>query len=615
MVNLKNRYTVSLFLLVMALCLSLSGYAQENAEIRKIKIKGNEAFDDGELLEKISFNEASWIGKLIFKQEPSFYSSEAWEMNKAQLKAFYQSEGYLHVQIEEPELEMHPRKYKVDLLIRIREGKPVRVGEVSFSTVKGGVQDSLLVNEKWQKEKSQLATREGARFRDEDVKSDQDAVSSWFSSLGYAYVDVQHDISLSQDTLTADVDWDVDKGPFCRFGELTIEGLERTPERAIRKQMTIAPGDVYSSRQLSQSQKQIYELGLFRIASLQAGLTNRQRDSIPLKLTIEEAPRWAARFGVGYGREDKFRTFVDVGLLNFPGPVMRTNFYAKHSSLEPYRFEAKVTKPAILGPRSSLEFKPMIRRRNERGFDSFIWGGDLSLHQNFSDYLTGSISLYFERVDIDITSEFERSLRDLNQSTYSKNGVSLGLLYYTANPRFDPTDGWSLGINTRANSSFFDSAYPFFKYLFEVKRYQSVRSGFVLAMRLKAGSIRPWGSGVVTPFEERFFAGGSQSVRGWPRQMLGPLDEENVPIGGNSVLEGSIEPRIKIFGPLSMVVFMDFGNVWRDENTFKPDEVRFAAGSGIRVSTPIGPVGIDFARPVFDDDNKWQFHLNIGHAF
>lgn len=599
----------------MALSLSLTAYSQENAEIRNLKIKGNKAFDNGELLEKISFNKASWIGKLLFKQEPSLYSADAWEMNKAQLEAFYQAEGYLHVQIEEPEVEMHPRKYKVDLLIRIVEGEPVTVDEVGFSTLSAGRGDSLLKENSWQKQNGELKTIEGERFRDKNVGSDQDVIAHWFASLGYAYVDVQPSVLLSGDTMMADVKWNIDKGPFCRFGELTVEGLERTPLEAIRKQMTVGAGDVYSSEELSQSQKHIYELGLFRIASLQAGLNNRQRDTIPLKLIIEEAPRWSTRFGVGYGREDKFRTFVDVTYLNFPGRTMRSNFYAKHSDLEPYRFEAKITQPAILGPRSSLEFKPVIRRRKEPGFESFLWGGDLALHQNFSDYLTGSVALYFERVDIDITSEFERSLRDLNQSTYSKNGVSLGLLYYTASPRFDPSEGWSLAINNRTNTSLFDSPYPFLKYLFEIKRYQPLSSGFVLAMRLKAGSIIPSGNGTVSPFEERFFAGGSQSVRGWSRQMLGPLDEKNIPIGGNAILEGSIEPRIKIFGPLSMVLFMDYGNVWRKENTFKFDEIRFAAGTGIRVSTPIGPVGIDFARPVFDDENKWQFHLNIGHAF
>jgi outer membrane protein insertion porin family len=613
-VSLKTNFYKLVFP-VLFFCFVISAYSQQNAEIRKIKIKGNKAFDRGELLEKISFNRASWVGKTFFKQEASYYSADAWEMNKAQMKAFYQSEGYLHVNIEDPELDMHPRKHKVDLLIRIDEGEPVTLEEVDFITVDAGREDSLLMDDAWQKEKQNLETKEGVRFRDDNVSGDQDLIASWFSSLGFAYVDVQAGVSLSQDTMKADVEWTIDKGPVCHFGKLTIEGLERTPEKAVRKQMTIASGDVYSSRQLAQSQKQIYELGLFRIASLQAGLTNSERETIPLSLAIEEAPRWSTRFGVGYGREDKFRTFVDVGYLNFPGPTMRTNFYAKHSALEPYRFEAKITKPAILGPRSSLELKPLIRRRNERGFESFIWGSDLTLYQNFSDYLAGSVSLYFERVDIDITSEFERSLRDLNQSTYSKNGVSLGLIYYTANPRFDPTDGWSLGLNTRSNSSLFDSSYPFIKFLFEVKRYQPVRSGLVLAMRIKAGSISPWGGGAVTPFEERFFAGGSQSVRGWPRQMLGPLDDDGIPIGGNSVFEGSIEPRIKIYHPVSMVVFLDYGNVWRDAYTYKLDEIRFAAGAGVRVSTPIGPVGIDFARPVFGDTGEWQFHLNIGHAF
>ncbi len=610
-----KKYYYKLVCLVLFSGVVFSGYSQENAEIRKIKIKGNDAFNDGELLEKISFNKASWVGKTFFKQKASFYSDDAWEMNKDQLKAFYQSEGYLHVQIEDLELEMHPRKHKVDLLIRLEEGKPVTVAEVAFSTVDGGREDSLLTEKAWQKEMKDLEIKDEKRFRDDKINSDQDAIASWFSSFGFAYVEVEPVISLSEDTMSASVEWNIDKGPACRFGDLTIEGLERTPEEAVRKQITVSSGDVYSSRQLEQSQKQIYQLGLFRIASLQAELTDSRQETIPLHLNIEEAPRWSTRFGVGYGREDKFRTFVDLEYLNFPGHTMRTNFYAKHSALEPYRFEAKIIKPAILGPRSSLELKPSVRRRNEPGFESFVWGSDLTLHQNFSDFLAGSVSLYFERVDIDITSEFERSLRDLNQSTYSKNGVSLGLLYYTANSRSDPSNGWSLGFNTRANSSLFDSSYPFVKFLLEVKRYQPIRSGLILALRIKAGNIRSLGSGTVTPFEERFFAGGSQSVRGWSRQMLGPLDDEGVPIGGNSVFEGSFEPRIKIYDPVSMVFFLDYGNVWRDTYTFHLDEIRFAAGTGVRVSTPIGPVGIDFAHPVFEDTGDWQFHLNIGHSF
>ncbi|MFO7999719.1 MAG: BamA/TamA family outer membrane protein [Marinilabilia sp.] len=610
---IKNTFRIFLILLCQLSPVILAG--QENAEIRRVRINGNEAFDDGELLEKVSFSRSSWLRRTILRQEPSFYSSDAWDMNKQQLRSFYQAEGYLNVEIGSPGLEMRDRKYRVDLTIDIDEGTPVMVDSVGFMTEQGGNRDSLLRTKAWDRFKKRLQTEVGSRFRDDLVKSDQEAITSWFSSLGYAYAEVEPAISLTPDTLKANIEWRIRKGPLSYFGEISIEGAERTPEAAIRKQFAIEEGGVYSSERLGQSQKQVYGLGLFRIASMQARRGEGMRDTIPVKLSIQEAPRLSTRYGVGYGREDNFRTFVDLTYLNFPGRTQRTNFYAKHSGLEPYRFETTVTQPAVFGPNSSMALNPYLRTRAEEGFESFVWGNNLSFHQALGDDLTASASLYFERVDIDIASTFERDPDDLAISSYSKNGVSFGMLFNDARPRFDPVGGWSLAFNTRANGSLFSSPYPFFKYLFEIKRYQPVMNGVVLAARIKGGSIMPAGSATSTPVEERYFAGGSQSVRGWPRQMLGPLDDDGVPVGGNSILEGSIEPRIKVVDPVSMVVFLDYGNVWRGENRFDLTDIRFAAGSGFRVSTPIGPVGIDFSRPVFDREDTWQFHLNIGHAF
>ncbi|MGM0376489.1 MAG: BamA/OMP85 family outer membrane protein [Bacteroidota bacterium] len=603
-------YPIFLFLFFV-----FSAKSQENAEIRKISIEGNEAFDKGELLEQISFSESSWVKKTFFKQEPSFYTSEAWEMNKEQLQSFYQSEGFLHVEIGDLDLEMHPRKYKVELSFEIEENSPVVIDSVDFVTEKKERDDPLLEGRAWENLQKNLEARKGNRFRDDQVKNDQEKIASWFSSRGYAYASVEPAIGLSADTLSAGLLWRIKKGVLCYFGDISIKGADRTPEEAIRKQFAFEKGDLYSSKALAQSQRQIYELGLFRIASLQTRRREKQRDTIPLELTIQEAPRLSTRYGVGYGREDRFRTFIDIRYLNFPGSTQRTKFYAKHSGLEPYRFEATFTQPAVFGPNSSMALNPYIRARDEEGFESFMWGSDLSVHQTLGSDLSASASLYFERVDIEIASSYERVPGDESLSTYSKNGVSLGMLYNNAHPRFDPVEGWSLAFNTRANSSFFQSPYPFMKYIFEAKRYQPVFNGLVLATRLKGGSIIPSGGSNSVPVEERFFAGGSQSVRGWARQMLGPLDDEGVPLGGRSLLEGSIEPRVKIVDPVSVVVFLDYGNVWSAENRFDFGDVRFASGGGIRVSTPIGPVGIDMGKPVFNSVGPWQFHLNIGHAF
>ncbi len=611
----NRRLNIFRFQLILILFIfRIPGQAQENSEIRNIIFKGNEAFKDSRLLDVISFSRSSGIRKTLFGVHPTYFSQEAYKMNRDQLTSFYQSEGYLHVSINElSQVRKHPRKLKVDLTFTIVENQPVTIDTLSFSTEEPG--DSLLSTRAWQKLLKQLESQPAGRFRDEAVRNDQNRLTTWFSSRGYAYAAAVPEVSLTPDTLQAIINWQIQKGPFSQFGPITIKGEERTPTKAIQKQFDFKEGDTYSAKALSQTQKQIYELGLFRIASVRAQLSTEKAKIIPVEVTIQEAPRISTRWGVGYGREDQFRTSFDLDYLNFPGKTQRAKFYAKHSGLEPYRFEATVTQPAIFSPRSSLALSTYLKRRSEPGFESVIGGAGLSILQNFTDFLSMSTTLDYELVDLDITSEADETLQEYSRSAYSKNGLSIGGLFNTVTPRFDPVKGWSLAVNTRINSPWFGSAYPFVKYLFEVKRFLPVGDGFILASRIKMGSIQPISHSSVSPFEERFFAGGSQSVRGWPRQMLGPLDDEGIPIGGNSLLEGSIEPRVKIVSPLSMVVFLDFGNVWESANHFPLDEIRLAAGTGIRISTPIGPVGIDFARPVFDADTKWQIHLNIGHAF
>ncbi|SFE21602.1 outer membrane protein insertion porin family [Thermophagus xiamenensis] len=566
-------------------------------------------------MDKIDFTNASWVGKTFFKKEPSYYSSDAWELNKARLVSFYQMNGFLQVKVELKNLKKISKNYRVDLTIAIDEGTPVIVRSVFFTGVKGTERDTVLLWEQFQQLKQELIVKEGSSFRDDAVRQDQKRITEWFASRGYAYVEVQPDISLSSDTLFASINWLIEKGPLCRFGEVTIVGNERVPLKAVEKQITFREGEIYNYKAISQSQKQVYGLGLFRIASFQTSLTNPPSDTLAVTVKTEEAPRLSTRVGVGYGLEEHFRTFLEMGYLSFPGKTMRTKFYAKHSGLEPYRFEAIITQPSIFGPNSSLEFNPSVRQRKEEGFESFLWGGDLSLYHNFGSRLTGSVSMFYERVDIEIASDFERSLEDMDQSTYSKNGFSVGMSFNNSMPKSEPALGWSLAVNAKVNGAIFNSPYPFFKYMFEGKRFQPVTNGVVLAMRLEAGNIIRFGESEATPVEERFFAGGSRSVRGWSRYMLGPLDDEGIPLGGNSLLEGSVEPRIKVVGPFSIVLFVDWGNVWSRESTFRLNEIHWSAGAGFRFATPIGPVGMDFARPVFDENSKWQIHLNVGHAF
>jgi outer membrane translocation and assembly module TamA len=149
----------------------------------------------------------------------------------------------------------------------------------------------------------------------------------------------------------------------------------------------------------------------------------------------------------------------------------------------------------------------------------------------------------------------------------------------------------------------------------EVRNYTVLYKQLVLALRLEGGFMKPLRSGELTPIAERFYAGGSNSVRGWARYDLGPKSEDNHPLGGNSMIQTSVELRYPIWNILSGVVFCDAGNVWTGTYDHNLSQLEYAGGMGLRIKTPLGPVRFDIAKPISQSNKKIQFYLNIGEAF
>lgn len=603
------------YILILLLSVAFTSIVSAQAEplVRKIKIKGNRKFSSGEIKEHLSVNASSWVGRKVLGQKASYYSKKSYEMNIQELEHFYRSEGYIHIKVEEAETKLNSRKTKIKLIFRVNEGEPVIIDKLNFQC-QDTIWDKELMDYSKQR-RSKIESLPNKRFRDESIKHDQNIISQFLVDRGHAYARVEHEITADSTTNKANVNWVVDSGPLNHFGDITITGSERTPERLIRKQLDFEKGDIYSRKALNTSQSQIYQLGTFRIASIQAKFNDDQKDTIPVTIAITEAPQHSVKFGVGYGREDRFRAFVDYQLLNFTGGARRLHLFAKHSYIEPYRIEATLTQPAVFGPNSTISLSPGVRKTKEVGYELFAYGANIKLQQKFSSSFSASFNPYYEKIKLDTTSVAQIENLSLLRRSYSKSGVSVGLLFDDTSPKFNPSTGWSIAANTKANSTILSGTYPFIKYQAEIKRYQKLTYEMVLAIKLKGGMIHPVKGGKVIPVEERFFAGGSRSVRGWARQMLGPTDSTGRPTGGNSNVEISVEPRITIYGPLSMVVFFDAGNVWTEANEINLKELKYSVGSGLRYDTPIGPVGIDFARPVWDDIEKWQFHISIGHAF
>ncbi len=593
--------------------------AQDGYVVTEVSFSGNEALSDGQLSEQIAMHGTGGLLGLFSGGEDFIYSRDALEADMERLTRYYQRQGFLNVDIRQPILDVNEGDQQAKVTFVIVEGTPVVVdtivleSEPRSDTASGrdsmSETDSLL-----QVVRGRLQLSSGVRFRDRLVEQDRRRLTDFFADHGYPYVRSTPRLDVDTSAMTVGITWLVNPGPLSAFGEVTVSGNKNVPTDIILKQLAFKGGQRYQQGLLSRTQDWIYGLGAFRVVTVTATIDSSMSDRVPVHIQVDEAPRLSTEFGVGYGREEEFRAHNKTRLIGFLGEVRRLELMVRHSALEPYHVDISWTQPAFLTPHTSASISPFIRRQTEPGYTVNRYGGDIEIRHQFNRDLDASARYVFEQVELDrgsiaraelTTSEFE--------GFYSKSSVIFGATRDDSRPLFSPNSGSRLIATWKLSGLDLGSKYHFTSVLLEARHYYAVM-GVVIASRLKTGAIESFDPSEFVPVEDRFFAGGSQSVRGWPRAELGPMSDTR-PLGGNGLLEMAVELRYPLFWNFSGAVFMDAGNVWREMRQVALGDLRYSPGLGLRYATPIGPVRLDAARPVWDTESTWQFHISVGEAF
>jgi outer membrane translocation and assembly module TamA len=186
----------------------------------------------------------------------------------------------------------------------------------------------------------------------------------------------------------------------------------------------------------------------------------------------------------------------------------------------------------------------------------------------------------------------------------------------------DPHLGYGLVVHAEHADPALGGTFRYRELTAEARGYLPLGST-VLAIRARAGTLAARKDTDV-PFSSRYFLGGSTSLRGWGRYEVAPL-RDGIPIGGRSILDGSLEWRVPVTGPLGVVGFVDTGNVWAGDFDATALGLRTDVGGGLRYRTPIGLVRADIGVQMDPIDGllingrpatrRWRLHLSIGQAF
>ena len=616
-VNTRSYSLRRIFAVGFAVVMLLGSHAaaQEGYDVDEVHFSGNVNLSDNELAERMTLQGANFFQRLFNTKERTQYYSETLNSDLEKLVRYYQRQGFLYATATLADLKVNDKDHQVSIHIAIKEGVPFLLREIKVVLSKQvqNRRDSLSVIVASLKDAMKLVP--GTRFRDDDIENARSVAAHRLYDLGYPYATVTPRLNVDTAARQVDVTWEVDPGLYCVFGRITITGNERIAERYIRNQLAFTTGEQYRHRALERSQQQIYGLGTFDVVTVNARLPQPRDTAIDVTVRVSESPMLGTRLGLGYGREDKFRVFSESRILSFFGGVRRFDIYAKHSGLEPYHFELRFTRPAFLTPRTTGVLAPFARKQTEPGFTVKRIGGNATLQHQVSRKLNVTGTYTIERVSLDTSSISEADTANVNlDQLYNRSSILTGLNFDNSQPPFSPDRGYYAALTFKLTGVIFKSDYKYTKTVIDLRRYTGWQ-GMVFATRAKLGGIAATTGEGFIPVEDRLYSGGGSSVRGWARSELGPIDPNGIPIGGNSLLEFSVEWRYPILGRFSGVMFSDFGNVWRGSYSYRLNDLRYSAGFGFRFEFPIGPARVDFARPIFDEVTTWQFHLSVGQAF
>lgn len=598
----------------------------DGAKVEDVSIAGNRALTDAEVENAIWTTESSgwlpWTGTDHFLDKAEFLK------DLLRIHVLYQRHGYFDARLESYSIRPDDGE-GVRVRLTVSEGEPTRV-------------DSLSVN--WLEEVENVPRGEdllthlplarGEIFNEADLHASRDTLESILQNRGYAFAQVLLEYRIRKDERRARVSYGVAPGDVYYIGDVTIEGYEeRDDDDLIRQQLYFERGDRYDRQDILESQRRIYGLALFRQVEIAPQLGTVEGDTVDVRVTVTPAPTHLVRVGVGYGTEDLLRTQASWLDRNLLGESRQLEVRGLYSRLER---EAVVTyrQPFAFVPDLDYMASAFLRFEVEPNYTVERTGATTRWGYRVSQRMQTRLALTAERDDFSdfdegaLIPELGRDFVNPSRLVYTDVGVS----YDTTDSLFRPTRGYTVDFAYQLALPIVSSDYAYQKVSAELTWYRKVREGWVVATKFLPGAIFTYsgdpeegGEGRV-PLFQRLFAGGATSVRGYGRRNLGPkidpdgpdMGDDPEPIGGNALLETSVELRFPLRGNFRGAAFVDAGNVWSEVGDWSPGDLEYAPGVGVRYTTPVGPIRLDVARKLSGEEEflpRWVFHISIGNAF
>ncbi len=590
-------------------------------KIKGIKIEGNERFSDKK------------ISKLMRTRRDTLFTSGAYkeevlDLDLERINSFYEQNGFLDVEVTFDK-SFGPKKKKMYITIKINEGKQYRVGEIK-------IQGVLLFPEN--EIRSCLDIKPDEVFSKDKLRYDISRVQSFYFEKGYISAEADADTILNDKTGRIDILYRIIGNELAYIDKIKIRGNTKTRDIVIRRELRSYPGEVFDGKKLKRSKERLYNLGFFQEVSYDTeptGLPNK-RDLI---VNIKEAKTGEFAFGAGFSSVEKMIGFVEIAQRNFDIANWQT-FTGAGQDLRlkgefgttRREYELSFTEPWvwIFDYPISLGLDGYSRAQERSGTTGYAYdeerrGGDIRLGKEFTELVRADLMYKFENVDISNLPDNASSALSDEAGEKTISSLLLSLTRDSRDNIYNPSRGLVLSASGEVAGGPLGQDKNFFKIIGTFDFYNTLIEKLLLEFKVVGGIGDGFSDTRSLPIYERFYAGGTNTVRGFEERSIGPKDKDIVtgkmtsePIGGESILYGTCEVTYPLFKLIKVATFYDFGNVWKHAGEFASGDFKYSLGVGFRVKTPMGPVKLDYGYPLKVDAGETEegrFHFSMSRGF
>ena len=414
-----------------------------------------------------------------------------------------------------------------------------------------------------------------------------------------------------------DVSYDVEPGPRVNLGPITVTGLERVNESYVRRRLLIQRGEQFDPRAIEKARQDLAAAGVFSTVTVDAPDHLDAQGQLPVTVRLVESKRRVVGVTAAYSTDLGASAGVTWSHRNLFGNAERLDLGAAITQLggtastsPGYDVSAILTQPDVFVRDLDLIYKLQGIKESLDAYDRTAVLGGVTVRYKFSPEWTGSVGLQAQQSRITqqgVTRDYTLIQLPLT-ARYDTTGTE-GLL--------DPTHGIKAAVTVTPSASIAAPTATFFILSATGSTYFDFGSSgrSVLALRATLASVQ----GATTfelPPDQRLYAGGSGTVRGYRYQSIGPQFADGKPVGGTSLAAGTVEFRQRFGESFGAAVFVDAGQVSDKSAPFGGD-LRVGAGAGVRYYSPLGPIRADVAVPLNrkSGDDSFEFYIGIGQAF